>query len=495
MENPAEVQELRNKLRMMKFPQDEILNTVRRQQRAIHKQKQANETIRNEIDQFEAQLARIEEMKQKYATNETLLKLESQKKNLTNKLSVLQADFSAEDQKRRRLEEEVSKARSKAGGMFAQARENEEMQAKLRTMENKLDKALLRYNNSLAKLAAMRSQIDEMRKDRATFRDVIRRAKSDRESKEQEIGRLIAESNDSYARRDNLKMRLVQIKTAEKESIQAYEERLTRLTETIETQKITKGHTNVPAQPLSQMNSQIGSSSDQQEELTALTESYQTSITQTLDTLQMKDVDQLIQAAEQLERENFSLYNFVVEDGATLATLQEELESLKEKKTELDEQANMTEEEQSECLAKLTDQINEIESELKEKNAQYESEVDEFKQIYEKLEKLFHALNCTWEDAPDAKDHITPANAMWVMSSIEKRIAEIMNTVFDQARIQFATTGQEIKLGTAELETRSDVNLTRMSLSHQRMTADREVIGKAVEATRPLTIEELRELL
>jgi hypothetical protein len=39
MENPAEVQELRNKLRMMKFPQDEILNTVRRQQRAIHKQK------------------------------------------------------------------------------------------------------------------------------------------------------------------------------------------------------------------------------------------------------------------------------------------------------------------------------------------------------------------------------------------------------------------------------------------------------------------------
>ena len=70
-----------------------------------------------------------------------------------------------------------------------------------------------------------------------------------------------------------------------------------------------------------------------------------------------------------------------------------------------------------------------------------------------------------------------------------------MNTVFDQARIQFATTGQEIKLGTAELETRSDVNLTRMSLSHQRMTADREVIGKAVEATRPLTIEELRELL
>ena len=65
MVNPAEVQEIRNKLRMMKFPQDEILNTV-------HEQKQANETIRTEINEYEAQIAKINHSIEKYKTDEEL---------------------------------------------------------------------------------------------------------------------------------------------------------------------------------------------------------------------------------------------------------------------------------------------------------------------------------------------------------------------------------------------------------------------------------------
>lgn len=489
MENPAEVQELRNKLRMMKFPQDEILNTVRRQQRAIHKQKQANETIRLEIEQYEAQLARIEQLENKYAADPELLNLESKKKTYRNKLSGLQADFTAEDQKRRRLEEEVSKARSKAGGIFQQARENEEMQAKLHTMENRLDKALMRYNNSLTKLAALRSQIDEMRKDRTTFRDVIKKAKADRENKEQEIGHLISESNEAYARRDSLKMRLVEIKAAEKESEQAYEERMARLTETIETQKITKVHAKGPVQPISQASSQIGSSSDQQEELTALTESYQSAINETLEILEMKDVDELIKAAESLERENFSLYNYVVEEGAARTALQDEYTTLKAKKERLDEQSQLTEEEQSVVLAKLTEEINETERALAQRKGDFHKQRDEFKVIYAKLEDMFNTLGCSWDDSPDEKSTLTPNNAMWAMSRIEEKMSEVMNQVYDQARIQFASTGQDMKVSAID-ETRSEV---AKSPPHRNI-ADRDLTSK-VESTRPLTIEELKELL
>ena len=148
MENPAEVQELRNKLRMMKFPQDEILNTVRKQQRSIHKQKQSNDTIRNEIHEFEAQIQAIDQSVSAHDTSEDINKLKAQEKNLSNKLGVLSADFSAQDQKRRVLEDEVSKARSKAGGIFAQSHENEEIQARNRTMEKRLYKALFRYKKN-----------------------------------------------------------------------------------------------------------------------------------------------------------------------------------------------------------------------------------------------------------------------------------------------------------------------------------------------------------
>ena len=169
MENPAEVQELRNKLRMMKFPQDEILNTVRKQQRAIHKQKQANETIHNELNEYKMQIDSYEQTKAAHDSSDELNHLKSLEKTMTNKLSVLSADYAAEEQKRKALEEEVSKARSKAGGIFAQTRENEEIQGKIRTMENRLDKSLVRYNQNLTKLAEKRAQLDELRKDQSSM--------------------------------------------------------------------------------------------------------------------------------------------------------------------------------------------------------------------------------------------------------------------------------------------------------------------------------------
>ena len=132
MENPNEVKEIRNKLRMMGFPQDEIVSCVRRQQRAISKQSQANETIKNEIAQYEREIAHIDKTVEEFKTNEELQKLNSLQKIYQNKLSVINADLAAEEQKRKKLEEEVSKANSKHGGFYKQSKENQELQARLR---------------------------------------------------------------------------------------------------------------------------------------------------------------------------------------------------------------------------------------------------------------------------------------------------------------------------------------------------------------------------
>ncbi|OHT10251.1 hypothetical protein TRFO_04256 [Tritrichomonas foetus] len=492
MENPAEVQELRNKLRMLKFSQeDKFLNLVRKQQRSIAKQRQANETLRNEIAQYEFQIGRIEELTIAYKNNEELLRLNSQQKNYTNKLSVLSADFSAEDQKRKRLEEEVSKARSAAGGIFAQARENEAVMKDLHTMENRLDKALMRYNSSLAKLAALRSQIDEIRKDRNTFRNVIRKALSDRALKEEEMNTLISNSNQAYADRDRLMMELVQLKSAEKEDVQTFQTELSRCEQRIENQRITQNHPRDQAQPILSRDSQIGSSSDQQEELTALTENYQTTITQTLDNLSMSSVEELINEAQRLESENFSLYNFVVENAAIRTDLQDQLDQLEQTEKELLDQSQMTEEQLSEKLTVITNNINSTSQELNDLKTQHKKDKTEFKEIYEKLEDLFNELGCSWEHAPDEKKHITIANSRFVMTTIEKCLMEMMRDTCDKARMQYAVRYADPQSILAD--DRTETTVSRISL-HQRSSQDRE-IPKSIESTRPLTLEEIRELL
>lgn len=497
MENPAEVQEVRNKLRMMKLPQDDILNTVRRQQRAIHKQKQANDTIRNEIVEYEAQIANLDRDIQNYKNNEELQKLQTYKKNLSNKLSILSADLAAEEQKRKKLEEDVSKANSKAGGLFQQSKENEELQAKLRTIENRLDKALVRYNNNLTKLSGLRSQIDELRKDRFTFREVIRNTENDRQKKDQEIGNLISNSNDAYSRRDRLKMDLVQLKQAEAEDIKNFEEEYTRLSQQIEGQRITQNRPRDQQQTVPSLSSQIGSQSDQQEEITALTEQYNSTIQRTLDLLEFKEVQELFDEADNLERENFSLFNFVVENGAKRSKLQEEIEGLDLQHDSLLAQVEVNDAEQKEELDRVTSNIKVVNSDLTSAKEEKEKTEAEFTSVYTEIENLFNNLECNWDESPDGKSSITPQNAMFCLSSIESAIAEMMNNVVERAKVQYNMRGIQ-DFTTIISEDRSDSAGIKQT-THAKAISDKEAAAAAPKAfegvARPMSIEEMRAML
>jgi hypothetical protein len=83
---------------------------VGREQRAIHKQKLANETIRSEIQEYETQNAALSDQ-----INEDLQALVIQR---TNKPSVLHVELQAEDAKKGRLQDEVSRLGSESGGLF-----------------------------------------------------------------------------------------------------------------------------------------------------------------------------------------------------------------------------------------------------------------------------------------------------------------------------------------------------------------------------------------
>jgi hypothetical protein len=491
MENPAEVQELRNKLRMMKFPQDEILNTVRRQQRAIHKQKQANDTIRDEIAEYEAEIAKLEYDMEAHKTNDELQRLGTMEKNLANKLSVLVADYSAEEAKRKRLEEEVSKANSKAGGIFQQSKENENLQSKLRTMENRLDKALVRYNNGLAKLSEIRAQIDECRKDRSSFREVVKKAKNTKERRDVEISGLIGESNMAYGERDRRKMDLVRLKAAEKTDQRAFEEKLARLNQTIEGQRIAQAHPVDQRETVPEINSQIGSQSDQQEELTNLTDQYQATIHRTLELLGLADVPELFAAANELERANFSLFSFVQEYGAEKTRLREEIEGLHLQLRLLSSQTEVTEEQRNLELQEVTKDIRTLDEKIEEVQLRKAKNEREIGAMYSLIEEIFGLLKCSWDDSPDGRSSLTGANAMFCLSAIERALSDVVNQVVERAKME--CTLRDLR----PLSFLPDERGESVSRGHMqtRQAHEKELVSRVADNVRPLSLEEMRAMI
>lgn len=488
MENPAEVQELRNKLRMMKFPQDEILNTVRKQQRAIHKQKQANETIRQECVEYQAQIDAYDQAVAAHDSNEDLNSLKNTEKNLSNKLSVLSADYAAEDQKRRELEDKVSKARSAVGGMYAQSREIEESQAKIRTMENRLDKSLVRYNNNLTQLSEKRNQIDELRKDRTTFRQVIEKSKAECAALAATIEDQIRTSNDSYSQRDNLKMCIAELKNNEAAEIQHFESDMDRLTQTIEGQRIASNRPHEQLQSVPTIISQSGTS-EAQDEITKQTEEFQAQISRTLELLNMKSTEELFQEAENLERENFSLFNFVVEHGATRTRLTDEISALEMQHDAILSHSQSNDESQARELEEITNDIEDTKNQLNDLENQKKASEDAFKENYQKIDELYQLLGCSWEKSPDEKSTVTSANVMFALTNIETAIIEIMDKVSAKAKSAFDV----------QPESRSQAGLDSFKPEKEKKHVLERIDDNALKTletcNEPLSLDDVRKLI
>jgi chromosome segregation ATPase len=493
MENPAEIQELRNKLRMMKFSHDEILNTVRRQQRAIRKQRLANATLREEISEYEAQIDALKRQIEVHKSSDELQRLQGAQKNLAKKLSVMSADLSALENERKKLEEEVSRANSNSGGLFKQSRANAELQARKATMENRLDKALVRYNGDLATLAALRSQIDELRKDRANFRAVMHRNAAIGEAKDKEIARLISESNDAYATRDSVKMRLVELREAEKADLSEHTKKVQILNETIEGQRIAKNRPASERPVVAASDSQTGAPSDQPEELTVLTEQYATVTQRTLELCGIGSVQELFSQAEALERENFSLFRYVVEHGAKRAHLQEQLDALESLRTTLAAEGAANEREESIDLRELVAEIQSADSDLTGLRSQQEATDQEFTSVYSEIGDMFRVLECTWDDSPDGKQSVTPANSMFCLSQIEAAITDTIHSVFERARNECIS--RDTKPASFAQEAVADPSFSSFAAKHPTRTPEREGAPRLVDSPKPLLIEELRAML
>jgi hypothetical protein len=314
----------------------------------------------------------------------------------------------------------------------------------------------------------------------------MRRARLDHEQKDEELGRLITESNEAYLKRDSLKRRLTRVKVAEKQARQEFTESFSRVVERIELQKVSKNRVRRTETPIPTLDSQNGSASSQADDRIAQTEAMQATVSQIRAALHFANIDEMIAAAEHLEQENYSLYTCVVNAAAVNAAAQDELEQLHKRKEELERLAGMSDDEQAVHFGSLTTQLTAVSQDLSESRSKYETESAEFREVYDKLATLFTASGCSWENAPDDKTCVSQANVMFVLSELDKRLTGIMGDIFESARGQFEACGLEARAPETDHDPSAGKGHTSVSP---------EIIAKQIENSRPLSIEEIQRLL
>eukprot|EP01012_Entosiphon_sulcatum_P019505 TRINITY_DN2439_c0_g1_i1.p1 TRINITY_DN2439_c0_g1~~TRINITY_DN2439_c0_g1_i1.p1 ORF type:complete len:560 (-),score=155.92 TRINITY_DN2439_c0_g1_i1:93-1772(-) len=270
--------------------------------------------------------------------------------NLDSKAEVEEQKIAQLDTKIASLEEKVHEARGNMGGINVTKESNQMIEKQIKVLENRLDKALVKFNEALHINKELREQIDNLRRERGVFDTIYKKLERELQEKKKEMAFIIEVSNIAYEERDNAQTELGQLKLYASKEMQSFEETFKELDELLEedrrmkeaiksrmNEKKDKLDKSVSEEEKSKRKAagalsarasitQLTSSANAGPEMTP--QNYEEAFNKIRAATNMSDINQLVQKFLHAEDDNFSLFNYVNE-------LNNEIEKLEDARNEI----------------------------------------------------------------------------------------------------------------------------------------------------------------
>jgi hypothetical protein len=352
---------------------------------------------------------------------------------------------------------DMMKSRKNMGGVNVTKENTQLIEKQVTVLENRLDQALVKFNEALAYNKNLREQIDNLREERKVFQSIYKKLESDLHEKKKAMADMIERANQDYEERDSLQQQLEALKQAAKEDQKKYEENFASIEAAMQQFKNARELQLQQQQNQQQMASTKqttgGSKSDnaggtqnqgtpekhskknfnqtqqdlRQDGADANSAEQEADLQEVVDQLKeatgIQDLDVLYHKFVKAEEHNFSMYNFVNE----LSTEQEHIE------TEIAQLKEQLHGEKGDVQRRKL--LKELENELAQTEQQYErlqSETGTHKEtlatIRNVTQEIFGRLGCNADQARElvGSTEVTELNLLSFLGLIEQRTNEVL---------------------------------------------------------------------
>lgn len=121
------------------------------------------------------------------------------------------------------MHKKIWEQRQKMGGINASRENNQAIAKQIQILENRLDKALKKYNEALANNKRLRENIDNLRRERLVFDQIYKKLEKELAEKKKEMARIIEISNKAYEARDAAQAEMAALKQQADKEQQEFE--------------------------------------------------------------------------------------------------------------------------------------------------------------------------------------------------------------------------------------------------------------------------------
>lgn len=443
--------EYRNMELNRKVYADETHQVMRRQQTVIENLRKDNEDMKAELS-----------LADRHLKEGTLAQQQEEMDRLHDQLDTYYRKNVGETKRLETLTQQIRIMRHKVlhqkkhmGGVNA-AKENQQLVLKqIRILENRLDKSLIKFNETLAQNKTLREEIDNLRRERGVFDTIYRKLEREHGEKKRQMAQAIESSNQAYEERDDAQRELQALQDESRADIEAHRRALLDLIEKLED---TKG--GVASDAGKDRRSRSGGKGGLEEEKEAkqklqkgtwgtATEKVQVQVSvervhhfeeallKIKAATQTDDLEHLVSAFIQKEDQNFSLFNYVNAQNDEIERLEDWIAGLRDKERRWsgnEEQATERQRDKSgghhqQLLRDLETQVAQTElaaQKCERRCAEVQTTVNVIKQA---IHSLFTKIECNTQVMVElvGDSMVTEANLMAYLGAIEERTTEILH--------------------------------------------------------------------
>merc|ERR1719386_310644 len=335
---------------------------------------------------------------------------------------------------------------ARKGGVDASKQNVKAVQKQIRILENRLDKALQKFNEAIEANRALREQIDTLRRERVVFDDIYKKLENELHSKKKEMANIIEQANAAYEARDSAQAQMAALKQqADKEHAEFEKEwrelgklidndkkmkefmrqKVRNRTEEVKAPDTSKSDTGQKSRTnKSDMSKSLVSTSGNAEQVAM----YEEAFSKIQAATGICDIDELVQNFINAEDQNFTLFKYNNELTAEIEKMEQSIVDYKEEYVQLSGSGTKKEDtDKVKILETLEEKWSDIDKKCVYYSDKYQDAFQALGHIRAGIESIFRRIGCSLDDLPNGcGKEISEANMLTFMAVIEHRTNDLL---------------------------------------------------------------------
>lgn len=378
-------------------------------------------------------------------------RLQDEASRYMKKIEAERAKIAELDRQIIKYQELILDQKTRLGGINAAQYNNQLIQKQIRVLDNRLDKCLTKFNETVANNRSLRTKIDEYRRERIVFDGIYKKLERDLHERKKEMAAIIDDSKSAYQARDKSQSEMAALQQhAEKERVE-FESEFKELGDLIKQQQVMleqlrlkqferTNEESVKQQSITsdgthgEMNSAINSwgVGNKDKNMAPLSQeklqSYEDMLLKIQESTGLTDIQEIINKFLEAEEQNFSLFNYVNDINTEIERLEHSISNMRGQIEKYRGQGMSSDTQRKKTVRDLEDKLSKTDKKAAEYEARYQVAVRTITQLKNGIQSIFTRIGATSASVDEmlGNQGVTESNMMQYLGIIEQRTTEIL---------------------------------------------------------------------